>query len=112
MIESLYNVPGSDEELLHFSFANADLHTRANDQIRRYLGVELPYYVLDPIPTDADFKDWLETHQDIHSRVCGILKITNNDLSNVDISNRQAWETWIWLHAQEHIQINSALGIA
>jgi hypothetical protein len=40
-----------------------------------------------------------------------ILGIAGNDLSDVDWSNPDQLESWVWLHAQEHYRAETILGI-
>lgn len=111
MLATLYNVFTDRAGLNQFSFANDDLHRRINVAISTQHNVNLPYYVLDPIPTNDGLRAWLRRHQDIHNQMDQLLGIVGNDLSDVDFNRPEQIASWVWLHAQEHFQANLKLGI-
>jgi hypothetical protein len=110
MLASLFNVFKDQNGMSQFSFANNDSHVRINNAIHAKYNYVIPTYVLDPIPFH-DLPAWLNTHQNIHDYVDSALGIAGNDLSDVDWRNTDQLESWIWLHAQEHYQAETSLGI-
>ena len=108
MLASLFNIPKDATALSQFSFANADEHTQINLGILQKYSIQMPVYVLDPIP--ADRGNWLETHQNVHNLMNAVLGIVGNDLSDVDFKKPNELSSWIWLHAQEHYQAAKILG--
>lgn len=112
MLTTLYNVFSDEVGLHQFSFANADLHARANEALFTNYGVQLPWYVLDPIATSGEgLQNWLQSHQESHNQLNSLLGIAGNDISEVDFKNPEQLAAWIWLHAQEHVQISQKLGV-
>lgn len=111
MLANLYNVFNDIKGMQQFSFSNADLHTRQNAAILAQYGVDLSSYVLDPIPLETALPNWLQTHQEIHNQVNQVLGIAGNDLTDVDFSKPDQVSSWIWLHAQEHLQASNKLGL-
>ena len=111
MLATLYNVFTDHIGRSQFSLANADLHIRANNAAALQ-GARLPSYVLDPMPDGGDgLENWLFLHQDIHHRLNTLLGVAGNDLTDVDFSKPEEAASWIWLHAQEHLQQATRLGI-
>ena len=110
MLATLANVPTDDRLMAYFSFANADEHIRINQAILATTGVQLPSYVLDPIPS-FDFANWLRRHQDAHNRQNAVLGISGQDLSELDQKNAEQMAAWTQLHFQEHYLASQTLGI-
>ena len=110
MLASLFNVFKDKQGMDQFSFANNDSHLRISVAIRATYSVTIPSYIIDPIPF-RDLGTWLNTHQAVHNYVDVILGIAGNDLSDVDWRNPDQLSSWIWLHAQEHYQAETRLGI-
>jgi len=113
MLATLFNIFQDQVGMSQFAFANADLHDRQNAAILQRYSVSLPAYVLDPISLEnTGLENWLQIHQDIHTRTNSILGIAGNDLSDVDFRNPNQVASWIWLHAQEHVQASNKLGLS
>ena len=108
MIAALYNIPRTPTELNQFSFHNANAHEIAGRIIRQNLGIEIPQYVLDPIPLE-DFGGWLYNHQSSHNAVNTLLKIQGQDLSDLDPNDLAQFADWIQIHANEHVLWGQAL---
>ena len=112
MLATLFNVFQTPVAMNQFAFANADLHIRQNQAISIKHSVNLPFYILDPISLDnSALENWLQLHQDIHTRTNTILGIDGNDLTDVDFTNLNQLSSWVWLHAQEHVQASNILGL-
>ena len=57
-------------------------------------------------------KLWLWAHQTIHNCLRSWPGIQGIDLATVDLSDNASWFDWLDAHAQEHGEIESALGLA
>lgn len=109
-VVSLYNVPTAPELLQQFSFENADSHNLIIRAILAKTGIQLELYQLDPIPRN-DLGDWAYRHQAMHNAMNTILNVSGNDLTEVNFADKGELETWIFLHAAEHVQAHQELGI-
>jgi hypothetical protein len=111
-LATLFNVPKDAKELDSFSFHNQAEHT----SIYSGLMAKLPTFEglaqanLDPIPINA-IPNWAYLHQTIHTQMCGLLGIAGSDFTNFNLSEEGKLGSWIELHAQEHLQAATALGI-
>ena len=110
MLASLYNIPSDERSFWHFSFANTDQHRQIISAIRSLYKINLPEYILDPIPQD-DFPAWAYRHQQMHNQQNQVLGIAGNDLTTLDITKQDEVSDWIQLHAKEHYQAATKLGI-
>lgn len=108
-LASLFNTLDSPEAMNEFSFANADQHTLINQRLRA-LGVQVDDVILDPI-TIHDVRFWLQNHQFSHNSFTGPLRISGSDLTAVDFDDPGQMQSWIRIHADEHIQAAHLLGI-
>ena len=111
MLAALLNVPHEPGELNYFSFNNADSHQQIINAIRVQKTVDLPVYILDPIPQE-DIENWLFRHQVVHNQMNAVLAIQGADLSAVDWNDKDSLADWIQLHFTEHQQASTALGVA
>lgn len=109
-LATLYNVPEDDNGLNVFSFSNNDEHNKIAMAIASQYNVEVPYYLLDPMPMQ-DMGTWLENHQVLHTIMDNIAGVNSNDLTTVDFTNEAQRTEWIWLHAQEHYLVADFLGL-
>lgn len=107
MLIALLEVPKTPRILAYWAAHHQDQH----QQIRKTLlgQVEIPDYVLDPIPQDV--KIWAEQHQLLHSKFCAAIGTTSRDLRSVDFSNEEQLQSWIEFHFDEHRIVAEALGI-
>ena len=110
-LQSLFNVFSDERGLAHFSFANADLHVRQNAAIQTQYGRVLPTF-LDPLPVGSARINWLQTHAQLHLLTNTVLGIPSNDLNDLDFNDPRQIASWVWLHAQEHLQVSNKLGVA
>ena len=110
MLANLYNIPTTEKGFLEFSFANVDEHRKALSAIRSIYTITLQEYIIDPIPM-FDFPAWAYRHQQMHNQQNQVLGIAGNDLTSVDFTKPDQLSSWISLHAQEHYQAASILGL-
>ena len=111
MLANLYNPFTDQKSLDQFSFNNLDEHRKIVSAARVRYNVSLPLYVIDPLP-QWDFPAWAYRHQFMHNAQNQLLGIAGNDLTTLDFSRQDEIDSWIALHAQEHYQANSILGIS
>lgn len=107
-LATLFNIPGAEDTLLQFSFANQDEHFKITSKINDVFDLNTTNYPLDPIPLH-DFGAWLYTHQQAHNTMNAVLGIIGNDLTGLDLKDRAQVAAWIWLHANEHVQAANIL---
>jgi 1-acyl-sn-glycerol-3-phosphate acyltransferase len=112
MLASLFNAFTDVEGLNKLAFANGDLHFRMNQILNGRYNLQIPDYVLDPIPLSDGLAAWLQRHQETHTRVNQALGIAGSDLTDVDFQKPDQIASWVWLHAQEHVQAANKLGIS
>lgn len=111
MLASIFNVPENRDELLIWSFANADLHTQISNQLLQTNAADnIEVFLLDPINPD-DPSAWAYRHQQIHNLQNSALGIAGSDLTEFPLHDRTLLQSWIWLHAQEMYEACQKLGI-
>ena len=110
MIANLVNVPSTKQEFLIWSFANQDHHSQIVRAFASIFRQELTPYELDPIP-EFDMAGWARRHQQAHNDFTTPLGIQANDLTDIDINDKENFEAFIQLHFQEHQQAADRLGV-
>lgn len=114
MLAELYNnFSGAEVELLRWSFHNQDEHNKIVQAL--FLSPQnlaAINYILDPMPDlrSPEIKNWSYRHQAAHTAFNDALGLSGSDLTNVDWSQRDQVESWIYLHAREHVFAQQALG--
>jgi hypothetical protein len=107
----LYNVPHNANDLLEWSFANADSHRLILLALQmQHPGIKLDSFALDPLP-QTDIPTFLLRHQLMHNQMDGPLKIGGNDYTGLNFSYPTSLEYLFRLHANEHIQAHTILRI-
>lgn len=109
-IASLYNVPGSPEELAIWSSAHIAHHRDIIRLIYQLVNIALPEYLIDPIDPNNP-GPWDDLHQAMHQDMDGVLGISGFNLLGVDWQNQDLLAAWIFLNATEHHQAADILGI-
>lgn len=109
-LASLFNVPGSDEELSEWSFSHQAHHRDVNQQIYNLGGGNVIEYILDPL-NPYDVGTWTYQHQDWHNRVNEILGLSGYDLTGVEFRDPAQSSGWIWLNSDEHRRWSDLLGV-
>ena len=102
-LASLFNVPDDPESLSAFSFANNDEHVKIAARIQQIYGIRLTQFIIDPIPM-FDPLAWATAHQQMHNQQNEVLGIAGNDLSGIEFNDKEELNSWIRLHAAEHVQ--------
>lgn len=110
MLPLLYNTPVSDNDWNTWSLSHSASHKKIIQAILAQKGIALSQYQLDPIPFNS-FEDFLNNNQQAHNDMTGTLGISGADLQDVDIANESQKRAWIFLHAQEHRDVELALGV-
>jgi hypothetical protein len=111
LLASLYNVPSDQNGFMELSFANVDEHRKIITAVKNAYGIAIQEYIIDPIPL-FDFPAWAYRHQQMHNQQNAVLGIAGNDLTAVDLTKPDELASWVNLHAQEHYQAASILGIS
>ncbi len=109
---SLANIvypPPTSQGWNEWLFYHQQDHLQIVQQIQRVKNIILPSYVIDPMD-DRDFQGWAERHQNFHNDMNGILGLNGVDLQQVDFSDKQARQEWMWLNFSEHRGVHNALG--
>ena len=112
-IATLYNVPGTQQELAWWSFAHAVHHLDIINTVYFRSNIALAQYILDPFdPSDENnMNNWAYQHQVMHQQMDALLGIAGFDLSSVDWKEPGERAAWIQLNAAEHYQASTILGI-
>lgn len=112
-LATIFNSPREKTDRLIWSFANADHHLDVLNAIAKQKNILLARYLLDPIPDQPlGMESWLQTHQQAHNDINGVLGVKGNDISDVEFNNEAQVLAWTWLHATEHYQWANILGVA
>ena len=87
-----------------------DHHRQIVDGALAQKRTTLELFPLDPITLD-DLAEWAIVHQQAHDSFTSLLGISGSDLTTVNLHDPDQLNAWVWLHASEHRQANSILGI-
>ena len=109
-IASLYNVPGTQQELDNWSFSHTVSHRDIIAAIYTQSGESLQEFSLDPIPLD-NIQSWTYQHQQMHNDMNRILGIDSLNLVSVDWQDPLSRASWILSNASEHRQAYEILRI-
>lgn len=90
-------------------FAHAQHHDAIERGLASVLGVAPVVYPLFPF-FEKDQADWVRQHQAAHARFTSLLQINGQDLSNLDLHNRQTLDAWLWENFIEHLAAGQRLG--
>jgi hypothetical protein len=111
MLAALLQVPKTDADWSVWSYAHRDSHNIIRQAIQAKTGINLNDYPLDPIDL-SQFSIFTNYNQQAHNAFNGVLKTQGTDLSQVDLSDANQLEAWVWLHYQEHYTASAALGVS
>jgi hypothetical protein len=112
MIAALLNFNEDDQSF--FSHHNSEHHRAVAQAILNKQHISIPSYILNPMPKVSDkagMEGWIEQHAELHSIINEILKLTNNELDSVDLTNKDERASWLQLHFNDHWQWGSTLGV-
>jgi len=104
----LYPPPGA-EGMRSWLFAHWQDHLAIVDDLNRKLGLNLPVYVIDPLP-QKDMRSWLQRHQAYHIDMNGLLQIQGSDLQGLDLKDPENVRQWMFQNFLEHQAIRAVLG--
>jgi protein tyrosine phosphatase len=74
-------------------------------------GVSLTSYVLSPI-TDADLVGFLQRNQQEHLQMDALAGVQNIDLQDVNFGSEEQVADWVYLHWQDHYNVEQFFGIS
>ena len=106
----LFNAPEGQDDLERFSIANEAEHNEVGNAVFNQHQVYIPPLLLRPLFRE-DLTGWLIRHATLHTKINDVLKLGSNDLLVLDLQNPDSLRDWIYLHAQEHRQWRTTLGI-
>lgn len=104
------NFPRSKEAIAKWAFNHDQEHRIIRTAVLSKKGVALQEYILDPF-SYQDPQGWLARHQSAHNDFNAIVNYNGSDLEAVDFDNDKQRQAWSWFHWQEHVNINTVLGI-
>lgn len=112
MLAELLNIPTASEEQMKWSFAHQDQHLKVNNAVFLKHGINLPPYILDPMPAfdSPNIGTWAYTHQAAHSAFDAVLNLGGSDFTSIDFTKQDQVESWIRLHFDDHYQAQVSLG--
>jgi 23S rRNA U2552 (ribose-2'-O)-methylase RlmE/FtsJ len=110
MLAALFEVPRVPGTWLRWSFDHLDSHDRIRQAIAAKGGPRLVSYPIDPID-EPHIADFLQYNAQLHSDMNTALRLSGVDLLTVDFKNEAEKIAWIAIHAQEHRDAETALGI-
>jgi hypothetical protein len=110
MLALLLNMPQGAEEWSRWAFHHRASHDLIRQAIKVQLGINLPDYVLDPIPGNA-VQNFLENNHSAHIDMNGVLNRPSVDLEDVDFEKENELRAWIYMHWQEHNVVENTLKI-
>ena len=65
-----------------------------------------------PLTEMSNENDWMQIHNEIHQQEFEALGLTGlADMSEFDLSDRQQYDDFMWLHAAAHQAVNDVLGL-
>ncbi len=109
-LATLFNVPQGSGALEHFAIANEAEHDEVGNAVLAQMKIYIPPLLLRPL-FQEDMTGWLIRHATLHTKINDVLKLGSNDLLVLDLQNPDSLREWTYLHAQEHRQWRTTLGI-
>lgn len=110
MLAALLNVPRTNEEWAIWSWSHRASHDAIRQAIQSQLNINLVDYQVDPMDPH-DIAGFLQRNSQLHLDATAAVGLQSHDLQDVNLSNESQKISWIFVHAQEHYDIESALGI-
>lgn len=115
----------SDFQIVTFTYGDEagfglwlDLHYRQHLRYNNVLAARSPPVVLSvfdilAIPQNKSaLKFWLDSHENWHELIRPFANVAGINLAEIDFGQPDQFYQWLDLHAQEHAQIDLALGVA
>lgn len=110
MLAALLNAPKTQADWDRWSFDNRDSHDRIRAAIAAKGGPRLGDYQLDPI-NPQDSGGWLERHSQTHKDMDSAIGAQSSDMLDVDLTDENQLQAFIYEHWQEHQTAERALGL-
>jgi hypothetical protein len=88
-------------------------HRQSHDAIiakLQTMGRPLANYIVEPINWNAT-ELFLQNNSQLHLDMTAALGLQSVDLEDVDLRNQNQLQAWIWLHFQDHRNVEAALGL-
>lgn len=99
---------GNKEAWQDFLFRHSEEHKRIAASISSKYGKQIDAVVF---ADEGDMKNWLMENSAAHGQEMQVLGIEAINLSDVDLSNEQAYNDWMAQHAMLHQMTQQALGL-
>lgn len=110
-LATIFNPIRTKDDLAEFVFSNQDSHILVCEQLQRVFNIQIPQFVLNPIP-DGDTDLWSQVHQQSHNFINLYLGTTGQDYSGIDFfEDPQATDSWTQQHGFEHREWHQILRI-
>lgn len=93
-----------------WTFHNLNHHEAIDTSMQQVLGIMPTAYRLWPVTEDS-FQDWLEQHQLAHTLFNEVLGINGQDLTGLDLKDKQNREAWMFEHFIQHQAAAQTLGL-
>lgn len=110
MLVDLLSPPKTPEEWEHYDIAHRKSH-EALIAAAQANGVSLIEYVLSPI-TNIDLVGFLQRNQQSHLQLDALAGVQSIDLQDVDFSNESQVQEWVFLHWQDHFNLEQFFGVS
>lgn len=110
-IASLFNVPGTEDEMNTWAFSHMADHRDIIRAVRNRYGLSLQEFALDPLPVN-NMSTWLYQHQIMHNEMNSVFGLTGFNLVGVDIKNQDSLAGFILSNGVEHRAAQKAIAAA
>lgn len=110
MLDSLLQIPKTEQEWNNWSWSHRVSHTKIRDAIQAQFTTNLFEYDLDPIPLNQ-YDQFLRQNAQAHQDMNGVLELQGTDLEGVDFKDDQQREDWFNRHYQEHYDAQAKLKV-
>lgn len=111
MLALLLNTPRSAEDWNRWSLHHRISHDVIRLAIAQQLKVNLPEYLLEPIPLHEP-KIFLQRNASAHTDMNGALGTQGSDILDVNLTEQRELQAWIYLHYLEHLTAEQRLNVA
>lgn len=109
MLPAIRNVPRNEDEWNLWAWDHKASHDRIRQKIQQQLGPNLPDYQIEPI-SQQGMDVFLDNNAALHSEMNSALGLVSEDLTDVDIGDKNQLEAWVGIHYLEHFNAESKVG--
>lgn len=105
----LAEIPRDENSWSRWCFHHRTSHEAIIAKLRE-LGRPLTYYIVEPINW-AQPELFLQSNSEMHIDMTAAVGLQSTNLQDVDLKDERQLIAWIFLHAQDHRNVESALGL-